>query len=110
MLESARWYIRTDDDVSAQFVLERLLRRHPATNAAQTALRIMDDRGWLDPEDVPGTLDAPAEIPIDPAEDSAAAPATNPADDPATQAEPAPEPPEADAPELEPLPVEGGRP
>ncbi len=47
MLEKAEWYLRVGDPSSAQFTLRRLLRRHPQTAAADEALRIMDDRGWI---------------------------------------------------------------
>ncbi len=48
MLETARWYLRRDDEPSARFMFRRLLRRHPSTGAAQAALRIMQDRGWIE--------------------------------------------------------------
>ena len=48
MLETARWYLRRDDEPSARFMFKRLLRRHPSTGAAQSALRIMQDRGWIE--------------------------------------------------------------
>lgn len=51
MLETARWYRTRGDDASARFVFKRLLRRHPSTNAAQSALQIMRDRGWIDAGD-----------------------------------------------------------
>jgi tetratricopeptide (TPR) repeat protein len=48
MLATAEWYIAREDDPSAKFVLRRLLREHPATGAAQSALRIMEGRGWIE--------------------------------------------------------------
>lgn len=48
MLETARWYIDRDDAASARFVFTRLLRQHPATNAAQSAMRIMENKGWIE--------------------------------------------------------------
>jgi len=46
-LESAEWYLRTGDDTSARFILARLIRRHPVTAAADEALAIMMERGWI---------------------------------------------------------------
>jgi outer membrane protein assembly factor BamD (BamD/ComL family) len=46
-LDTAKWYIKTDDLPSAQFILARLLRRHPATIAANQALDLMLEYGWL---------------------------------------------------------------
>jgi tetratricopeptide (TPR) repeat protein len=54
MLSTANWYLDREDEPSAKMVLQRMLRQHPATNAAQTALRIMQDRGWIETtEDAP---------------------------------------------------------
>jgi len=53
MLESARWYRVRGDDPAAKFTLRRLLRRHPSTNAAQEAIRIMEARGWLEEDQAP---------------------------------------------------------
>ena len=50
-LDTARWYLEVDDETSARFVLARLVRRHPATVAADEALAIMIDRGWIEPPD-----------------------------------------------------------
>jgi tetratricopeptide (TPR) repeat protein len=96
MLESARWYLRRGDPVSAEFVLKRLLRRHPATNAAQTALRIMRDEGMLDEGPPPATLGEGVPDPVD-AIDAIDAPFAEP-------------PPPAEAPDLVPQPSDGGRP
>ncbi|MFK7759075.1 MAG: outer membrane protein assembly factor BamD [Phycisphaerales bacterium] len=46
-LDTAEWYIKVDDLPSAKFVLARLLRRHPATIAADQALDIMLKYKWL---------------------------------------------------------------
>ncbi len=46
MLETARWYLQRDDEVSARFTLQRLVRRHPTTAAAVEAVAMMQDRGW----------------------------------------------------------------
>lgn len=48
MLETARWYFAQRDEASARFVLRRLLRKHPASASAQTALRVMEERGWIE--------------------------------------------------------------
>lgn len=94
MLESAMWYIRGDDPVSAEFVLKRLLRRHPATNAAQDALRIMRDEGWLS-DGVP-TEGTPLPEFAQPEADQPETPETVP--------------PPVDAPDMVPQPSDGGRP
>lgn len=47
VLDTARWYLKVNDEASARFVLARLVRRHPATDAADEALDMMLDRGWV---------------------------------------------------------------
>jgi outer membrane protein assembly factor BamD (BamD/ComL family) len=47
MLETARWYLKREDDVSARFTLRRLLRNHPGTVAAARAEAMMRERGWI---------------------------------------------------------------
>lgn len=47
VLDTARWYLRVNDEPSARFTLGRLIRRHPATDAADEALDIMLDKGWV---------------------------------------------------------------
>ncbi|USN99513.1 MAG: outer membrane protein assembly factor BamD [Phycisphaeraceae bacterium] len=59
MLESARWYRGRGDDASAKFVFKRLLRRHPSTSAAQTALRTMQELGWIDEAEPAGATAQP---------------------------------------------------
>jgi outer membrane protein assembly factor BamD (BamD/ComL family) len=56
VLDTARWYLKVDDEASARFVLARLIRRHPATDAADEALDMMLERGWVTFE--PETPDA----------------------------------------------------
>jgi tetratricopeptide (TPR) repeat protein len=53
MLKTGRWYRKRGDDPAAEFMFRRLLRRHPATNAAQSALRIMEEQGWIEPDEAP---------------------------------------------------------
>jgi outer membrane protein assembly factor BamD (BamD/ComL family) len=48
VLDTARWYLKVDDDTSARFILARLIRRHPATDAADEAIGIMLKEGWLE--------------------------------------------------------------
>lgn len=50
-LDTARWYLRRNDPVSARFTLRRLLRDHPRTVAASRAVQIMVERGWIDDDD-----------------------------------------------------------
>ncbi|MEZ6164437.1 MAG: outer membrane protein assembly factor BamD [Phycisphaerales bacterium] len=47
ILDTARWYLKVNDEPSARFVLARLVRRHPATDAADEALGIMIEKGWI---------------------------------------------------------------
>lgn len=52
-LDTAKWYIKTNDHASARFLLARLLNRHPGSDAAAEAVSIMTDRGWLTPAPTP---------------------------------------------------------
>lgn len=66
MLENARWYLLRDDEVSARFMIKRLLRRHPETVAARRAAELAKERGWaLDAPKSPSPLpaDAPTQGP-----------------------------------------------
>lgn len=47
VLDTARWYLKVKDETSAKFVLARLIRRHPVTDAADEAISMMIDKGWL---------------------------------------------------------------
>ncbi|MDX2119141.1 MAG: outer membrane protein assembly factor BamD [Planctomycetota bacterium] len=47
MLETARWYFKRKDPVSARLLLTRLVRKHPQTIASGDAIRIMQERGWM---------------------------------------------------------------
>lgn len=47
MLNTANWYLRTNDEPSARLTLRRLVARHPASVASQEALRYMLERGWV---------------------------------------------------------------
>jgi len=49
LLESARWYLKRDDEVSARFVLTRLMRERPRSAAAQSAYTFMLERNWIQP-------------------------------------------------------------
>ena len=48
MRVNAEWYLKRDDEVSAKFIMDRLLRRYPESVAARRAFSIMVDRGWID--------------------------------------------------------------
>ena len=50
MLETARYYMRSGDMVSAQFQLRQLAAKHPRTAAAAAAREIIEQRGWGDPD------------------------------------------------------------
>lgn len=56
LLENARWYLRTGDEVSGRFTLRRLIARHPRSVAAERARELLRERGWS----VPG---APSDVP-----------------------------------------------
>lgn len=60
MLVDADFYLRRKDEVSARFVLKRLIDKHSSTLAAQRAYKAMKERGWVSDE-VPEELlqDAP---------------------------------------------------
>ncbi len=47
LLESAKWYFRQDDLVSARYNLKRLVQKHPGTAASTIAIETMKERGWL---------------------------------------------------------------
>lgn len=47
MLETAIWYVKTGDEPSARFLLARLINRHPGSDAASRAARLMQEKGWL---------------------------------------------------------------
>ena len=47
VLDTARWYLKVKDPTSAKFYLARLVRRHPATDAADEALGMMREHGWF---------------------------------------------------------------
>lgn len=47
VLDTAQWYLKVHDTTSTRFYLARLIRRHPATDAADEALDIMLEQGWL---------------------------------------------------------------
>lgn len=48
LLESARWYMKQGDAVSARFTLTRLVHKHPNTAAGTLALQVMAERGWIE--------------------------------------------------------------
>lgn len=50
MLRTAQWYLKQGNEPSARFTMLRLLRKHPASTASRTAVDIMEERGWLEPE------------------------------------------------------------
>lgn len=48
LLDTAQWYLRRADEESARYTLRRLIRAHPNSAAAATAVKILVDRGLLD--------------------------------------------------------------
>jgi tetratricopeptide (TPR) repeat protein len=63
MLDTARWYLRQRDEVSAKLTLRRLIKKHPETVAASMAMQIQRDRGWAAAEPVVPAM--PAERPVE---------------------------------------------
>ena len=47
VLDTARWYLKVNDLTSTRFYLARLVRRHPATDASDEAIGIMNEHGWI---------------------------------------------------------------
>jgi len=48
LLDTARWYLRRQDEESARYTLVRLIRAHPHSAAAEEAVSILQARGLLD--------------------------------------------------------------
>lgn len=55
-LDTASWYLKSEDRASAKYTLRRLIREYPHTIAAEEALTLMQQQGWIN-SDAP----APAE-------------------------------------------------
>ncbi|OAB57106.1 hypothetical protein AY599_25425 [Leptolyngbya valderiana BDU 20041] len=53
LLQMAEVYLLRGEKASARYVLRRLLRDHPRTTAAQDALEVLRQRGWLREGDRP---------------------------------------------------------
>jgi outer membrane protein assembly factor BamD (BamD/ComL family) len=51
-LEGAKWRLKRGEPAAARFVMERLIRRRPGSEAAREAQRIMLERGWIEPTPV----------------------------------------------------------
>ena len=82
VLDTARWYIKVDDETSARFTLARLIRRHPATDAADEALDIMFQRGWVVFNETAGqTTDETTDEITDQTSDESSADAADPTPD-----------------------------
>lgn len=80
MLEDAKWYLKRKDEVSARFVLKRLLRKYASTASGQIAYRFMADKGWIQskPEpitDQPNIPESEAQSEPAPVETTSGAPA-----------------------------------
>lgn len=63
LLSQAEWYIKRGDAASARYVLRRLLRERPGTLAADQALAIMENRGWMEPAGPPADLGSGVRVP-----------------------------------------------
>ncbi|GMV24331.1 MAG: hypothetical protein AMXMBFR58_03620 [Phycisphaerae bacterium] len=70
LLETAKWFLRRKDEVSARLTVSRLLRRHPGTVAAVRAQEMIDERGWKMPEPKRAVVDEPPADDAAPAEDA----------------------------------------
>ncbi len=65
MLYDAKWYFDQDDYVSTRFVLKKLLRKYPATVAAQNGYLVMVDQGWVAaPATTPAEIASQPEVEI----------------------------------------------
>lgn len=106
MLDTAKWYLRRGDPVSARLTVRRLLRKHPESIAAVRGLELAEQNQWPLTDLQPATDTPPmaanpqaepkAETPVDPA--APAAPATTPAEPPADPAANPPAAPATDSP------------
>ena len=47
-LESAKWRLKRGDDPAARFLLRKLIRTRPGTDAAAAAERMLIERGWAE--------------------------------------------------------------
>ncbi|MCC6677227.1 MAG: outer membrane protein assembly factor BamD [Phycisphaerales bacterium] len=82
LLDTAQWYLRRKDEVSAKLTLNRLIRRHPLSSAARQGIAIMEQHGWTPPP-APGPVMEPPAAALQPAATSSpppgdAAPAATP--------------------------------
>lgn len=68
LLETAQWYLRRADEESARYTLRRLIRAHPNSAAAATAVKILQDRGLLDTEPQEAKSKAPDSKQAEPTE------------------------------------------
>ncbi len=107
MLESANWYLRRGDEISARLVLRRLVRDHSKTAAAQKGLEIIQTKGW------PIQLGAEGKPKVAEPDFESGVPGTKveqlpgkPVDEPADAKSPAPKP---ASPDTRPPPVELNR-
>lgn len=111
LLESARWYFKQGDQVSARYNLKRLVQKYPGTAASTVAVETMSKRGWLaKPEgagagEAPGHADGAGEGRAE--KDDVAAPAA-PVEPVSTPAAPASEP--TREPAVSPAPVSSPEP
>lgn len=101
LLESAKWYFKQNDLVSARYNLKRLVQKHPGTAAATIALETMKERGWLadaakkTPLSAPGVPNDTPSVPVTAptATETPAAPPPTPIPETKPLAPPAPSPP-----------------
>jgi outer membrane protein assembly factor BamD (BamD/ComL family) len=48
LLDSGKWYLKQGDWPAARLIFERLVREQPQTLAAERAMELMEERGWLE--------------------------------------------------------------
>lgn len=65
LFDTAEWYLKRGDEVSAKLTLNRLIRRHPLSGAARKALVVMEQRGWTPPP-APGPVMDRQPLPTEP--------------------------------------------
>lgn len=57
LLDTAKWYFEVNDDPSARFMLERLMRDYPRTVSSDRAMELLLSRGWATQATLPTPLD-----------------------------------------------------
>ncbi len=62
MFDTARWYMQRNDQPSAKFMLKQLVRKHPRSQAAAVAVRVMESQRWIERDTIPQESQHNAEV------------------------------------------------